>query len=336
MNLIIGGKYPAVLINQFTLTYLLTMYKNDILKYICDNLVAKLTDEVIDGLVKLLPELPPTIELKYVGKLSGTHSPCLHNVTRGITDRLPIKKSIDGKIVSFVCKTNKDARDVVFNINSKLSDYGYDAQYDDNFVTVKTSDYTSVSTMLAEIGLVVLFCLHQNNIEEFYFGVPSNVKSFDLQKEIQKRKEVAKEKFGIELKIPDKMDMERCKISIPVSDIIDPKFIEFIITNKPKPQQLRTYMCLYQLVQNNIPIQHIDKWDLLTIVHRHTGVKRSTLIHQLIENTNPLQKRIMEIFQFSKPNISITPNKMIRENKFFEELEYHIHSFKESAENEQV
>jgi hypothetical protein len=186
------------------------------------------------------------------------------------------------------------------------------------------------------MGLIGLYCIHQKNEEEFHFGVPSNVKNFDINKEIKKRKNHSKKKFGITLKIPDKLVLEKCEIYIPHSDTIDPKFLEFIIKNKSTLQQLKTYMCLYQLVQINIPIQYLDKWDLVKIIRKHTGIPISTLKHQLVDNENPLQKRIMEIFQYSMPDLTITPHFKIPEESFLDRLDYTLRSVQESSEKKQV
>ena len=299
--------------------------------HIQNNLTAKLPGNLTNKIINTLPELPDIIRLSHNGLLSGKHFPCLHEVTTQITDAMPIKKSRDGKTVAFVCKTIRDAKNAVKNINSDLYDYGYDAYNDDNFVTVRTSDYTSVSTMLGTMGLVGLYCIHLKNEEKFYFGVPYDLKIFDIHKEIKKRKNLAKKKFGITLKIPDKLILKRCDMYIPDSDAVDPKFLEFIIKNKPTRQQLKTYMCLYQLVQINIPIQHLDKWDLVEIVHKHTGNPIKTLRNQLVDNKNPLQKRIMEIFEYEIPNLTITPQFRMPPESFLDRLDYTLRSMQEPS-----
>lgn len=300
-------------------------------KHIQNNLTAKLPNNFINKIIDALPELPDIIQLSHIGRLSGKHFPCLHEVTKEITDGIPIKKSRDGQTVVFVCKTIQDAKNAVKNINSQLYDYGYDAYNDDNLVTVKTSDYTSVSTMLGTMGLVGLYCIHLKNEEKFHFGVPADLKNFDINKEIKKRKNLVKKKFGVTLKIPDKLVLERCEMYIPDSDAVDPKFLEFIIKNKPTRQQLKTYMCLYQLVQINIPIQHLDKWDLVEIVHTHTGNPIKTLRNQLVDNESPLQKRIMEIFEYNVPDLIITPRFRIPPESFLDRLDYTIRSMQESS-----
>ena len=304
---------------------------NPIWKHIQNNLTAKLPDNFINKIIDALPELPDVIQLSHTGMLSGKHFSCLHEVTKEITDGMPIKKSRNGQTVAFVCKTTQDAKNAVKNINSQLYDYGYDAYNDDNLVTVKTSDYTSVSTMLGTIGLVGLYCIHLKNEEKFHFGVPVDLKNFNIHKEIKKRKNLVKKKFGVTLKIPDKLVLERRETHIPDSDAVDPKFLEFIIKNKPTRQQLKTYMCLYQLVQINIPIQYLDKWDLVEIIHKHTGNPIKTLRNQLVDDENPLQKRIMEIFEYNVPDLTITPRFRIPPESFLDRLDYTIRLMQESS-----
>ena len=302
-------------------------------EYIQDNLIAKLHAQHIDKIILALPDLPDTIHLSHVGVLSGIHSHCLHKSTQGITDKIPVMKSRDGKTVSFCCETTRDAQATIVKINSELSEYGYDAQRKGKFVIVKTSDDTSISTMLTKIGLRGLYCLHENDNEEFHFGVPSNVNDFNITEEIKIRKKIAKKKFGIMLELPNKLSVQSCDIYIPNSDSIDPNFIKFIIEHEPTLRQLKTYMCLYQLVQIGIPIQHIDKWDLVTIIHAHTGVKISTLKHHLVDNKKPLQKRIMGIFEYSRPVVNISPYFIKPEDGFLNTLDYNIRAIKELSEN---
>lgn len=297
-------------------------------------LTAKLPASFTDEIIKALPILPPTIKVQYIGVLSGEHSVCLHKTVGNMLDNVLIKKSKDGEYVIIGCKTIEDAREIVKKINLELGFCGYDAYNIDNFVKVRTSDYTSVSTMLAKIKLIPLYCIHKNNKEYFHFAVPVDVQYYDIKLEIKKTQKQAKKKFGISLKLPDKLHLKSLDIHIPDYYAINPKFLEFIINNMPTLHQLKTYMCLYQIIRNDLSQLFFDKHALVEVVHKHTGVPLSTVRHQLLD-PNPLQKRMMAIFDVHIPDTIITPHSHLPSDGFFDSAFHAFDSLKESLVQKQ-
>ena len=296
----------------------------------------KLQDNEIKAIIDCLPAFPKLITYEAIWQLGpGKHSPCIHDAVPNLTTNIPMKKSCNGKTVTFHCKSIQEAQDASNRINFMLGRFGYKADFDKKYVIVQTSKLSSVSVILKEQGLLPLICDHDQENEIIIFAQPCGLKKFDIHGSFNEHKKIFHENFGIELKLPRNLKkLKCCNIVLPDFEAYNPDFMKFVIENKPSIQQLKSYITLYHLAELGIPIHIICKRDLVKIIQKYTKIPKKTLEKQLIEKQPNLQKRLEKIYSYDQAQISIqlkSDRSVSRE--ILTAIEYHLDGLKETVEN---
>ena len=288
-----------------------------------DELLSSLNDRVKIKLERreeemILKKLPPTknfIKYERVYQISGKHYPCIHNAIPDLAQRVQMKKSESGKIVTFVCKTAKEARDAVDSINDELGNHGYTAHSNENTVIFNTSTITSLSPLLSSRGCRVLYCEHSRENEIITFGKEEGQDDCDLRSIIEKAEKRATQKTKRTVIFPKKIISLGSNITLPDCELYNPKFIKFLIKEHPTDYQLKTYLSLYHLAELGIPVPYIQERHLIRIIHAYYDVPLKSLEKHLLDAKIPLQARFAKLFTTDELHVSIHVDFLLMRNK---------------------
>lgn len=314
----------------------LNQYVEDLIPKLTKRLEIKLKQDEIENIVNLLPKFPELIRYKSIWQLGpGKHSPCIHNTIPDITNRIPMKNTCQGKKAKFQYNTIKEAKQAVAKINSELGELGYKACIKDNYVEVTTSEFTSISRMLSKLNFVPLFCQHAHMKEIIFFAEPFGLNHYSLGVELQNIQEQFYKQFKTKLHLPKNRKKIKCRNTLPDFKEYNPDFMEFIIKYKPKEQQLRTYIGLYQLAETGIPVHRINKRDLVRLVQKYTKMPLRTVQNHLVHSEPTLQDILInEIYSYYESSNSIKLRSKQFEYEIFSTMESHKPALEENMEGE--
>jgi len=304
----------------------------DLLVHMNKKLQIKFNEEEESVILRNLPKFEKPIKYYAIYRLQGKHSPCVHEAVPNISRCVKMKKSKNGKYVMFSCTTTKEAQNAALAINTKLKRFGYNAKSIKNIVIFETSTKTSLTPKLSKMKLRVLFCEHGKENEKIYFADKSDIKPKNLVKMLtQLEKELSKE-LERNVKFPKKIKMLSRDMWLPNVETYSPKFMSFIIEQRPTTTQLRTYIALYNLAELGIPFSYVDNWSLNRIIHQYTKIPKKTLEKQL-SGPESLQKRLATIYSFAELDTTMNLDLVYAEvNDIAHSLDDHIDtSFKEAA-----
>ena len=283
-------------------------YFKELTTELTKRLEIRLTNKEIEDVIKVLPEFPKLIPYKTIWQIGpGKHQPCIHEISPDATKGIPIMNSSTGKTAKFQFDKKENAQKIMEKINSELGKYGYSAEIKDEYVFVRTSEFTSVSQILAKQGLVPLFCEHGEDTEVVFFAEPYGLNRYNLKQAFEEAEEKFYKKFGTKLILPKNRKRIKCRnVKLPDFNTYNPNFMEFIIKYRPNEQQLKTYIALYRLAEIGIPIHFINKRDLVRLVEKYTKMSKRTVQNHLVENKPTLQNKLVdEIYSYSKTDIAI-------------------------------
>lgn len=189
-------------------------------------------------------------------ELTGFHQPSLLGVLHEILGTNPfiIKRIENTKIIAeIICVSGIDSEYAVFEINKRLSKYGYEAERHDKKIFVNLSFYSLASILLRNNGIPL--CATIKNGEEKILFLPKN--GFSGKKLIHSLEDAAKEfkkEFNEEWKFPKKIKIRGKDVILPKFDeFYDWDYVEFLLNiENPTIDKIRTYDAIYLMVRNGV------------------------------------------------------------------------------------